>query len=136
MAGPAADPHADVAELAGRDPSTIAAEDVAAAAAGGDPIASAVWDETMELLGGGIVSIIHAFNPRLVVLGGGVTRAGDQLFEPVRRVVAERTMPWLAEVVKVVPAELGDLTGVLGAVAVALDRLEPMPSLHGSRSRR
>ena len=122
--------------LAGRDPSTIAAEDVAAAAAGGDPIASAVWDETMELLGGGIVSIIHAFNPRLVVLGGGVTRAGDQLFEPVRRVVAERTMPWLAEVVKVVPAELGELTGVLGAVAVALDRLEPMPSLHGSRSRR
>jgi hypothetical protein len=41
-------------------------------------------------------------------------------------------MPWLAEVVEVVPAELGKMTGVLGAVAVALDRLEPMPSLHGA----
>jgi hypothetical protein len=36
-------------------------------------------------------------------------------------VVAERTMPWLHEVVRVVPAELGDRTGILGAVAVALD---------------
>jgi glucokinase len=103
---------------------------VAAAARDGDPLAQAVWDETMELLGGGIVSIIHAFNPRLVVVGGGVTRAGDLLFEPVRRIVAERTMPWLAEAVEVVPAQLDELTGVLGAVAIALDRLEPMPSLH------
>ncbi|HEX7195816.1 MAG TPA: ROK family protein [Candidatus Limnocylindria bacterium] len=118
--------------LAARERSAITAEDVAAAARDGDPLARAVWDETMELLAGGIVSIIHAFNPRLVVLGGGVTRAGDLLFEPVRRIVAERTMPWLAEVVDVVPAELGELTGVLGAVAIALDRLEPMPSLHAS----
>lgn len=109
--------------LAGRSTNEISAEMVAAAARDGDQLARAVWDETMELLGGGIVSIIHAFNPRLVVLGGGVARAGDMLFEPVRRVVHDRAMPWLAEVVDVVPAELGDRTGVLGAVAVALDRI-------------
>ena len=68
-------------------------------------------------------SIVHAFNPELVVLGGGVTRAGDLLFEPVRRVVHERAMSWLAEPVRIVPAELGDMTGVLGAVAVALERI-------------
>jgi glucokinase len=73
------------------------------------------------LLGAGIVTIIHAFNPALVVLGGGVTRAGDDLFTPVRDVVAARTMPWLREVVEVVPAALGSATGILGAVAVALD---------------
>ena len=121
--------------LAGREPSSITAEHVAAAARDGDPLARAVWDETMELLGGGIVSIIHAFNPRLVVIGGGVARAGDLLFDPVRRIVSERTMSWLAEVVDVVPAQLGDLTGVLGAVAVALDRLDPMPSLHAAERR-
>ncbi|MFN2417458.1 MAG: ROK family protein [Candidatus Limnocylindria bacterium] len=121
--------------LAERDATQIRAEDVVAAARDGDPLASSLWAETMELLGGGVVSIIHAFNPRLVILGGGVTGAGDMLFGPVRRIVAERTMPWLGEVVEVVPAELGTMTGVLGAVAVALDRLEPMPSLHGSRSR-
>ena len=117
--------------LAGANPDTITAEDVASAARAGDAVATAVWDETMELLAGGIVSIVHAFNPRLVVIGGGVAAAGDIFFDPIRRIVAERTMPWLAEVVQVVPAELGNMTGVLGAVAVALDRLEPMPSLHG-----
>jgi glucokinase len=121
--------------LAAMDASDITAEHVAAAAMEGDPVASAVWDETMELLGGGIVSIIHAFNPRLVVIGGGVARAGDQLFDPVRRIVSERTMPWLAEVVDILPAQLGELTGVLGAVAVALDRLDPMPSLHAAERR-
>jgi len=128
----AADPSGPLAE---RDATEIRAEDVVAAARDGDPLASSLWAETMELLGGGVVSIIHAFNPRLVILGGGVTGAGDMLFDPVRRIVAERTMPWLGEVVEVVPAELGTMTGVLGAVAIALDRLEPMPSLHGSRSR-
>ena len=120
--------------LAQGDPGTISAERVADAARDGDPLASSIWDETMELLGGGIVSIIHAFNPRLVVLGGGVTAAGDLLFDPVRRIVAERAMPWLAAVVRVVPAELGALTGVHGAVAVALDRLESAGSPMSERT--
>ena len=102
----------------------ISAREVADAARDGDPLARRVWDETMELLGGGIVSIVHAFNPRLVILGGGVTRAGALLFDPVRRLVAERAMPWLAEPVEIVPAALGERAGVLGAVAVALDRMD------------
>jgi glucokinase len=106
-----------------RNPVEVTAEDVANAARDGDPLASTIWAESMELLGGGIVSIIHAFNPQRVVLGGGVTGAGDLLFEPVRRVVAERAMPWLAEPVRIVPAELGEMAGVLGAVAVALERI-------------
>ena len=107
--------------LAGR--AKVSARDVADAARDGDRLARRVWDTTTTLLGGGIVSIVHAFNPRLVVLGGGVTNAGDLLFEPVRRVVSERAMTWLSEPVNIVPAELGDRAGVLGAVAVALDRI-------------
>ena len=99
----------------------ITAELVAAAAGDGDAVAASVWDESMRLLGAGIVSIIHAFNPRLVILGGGVTRSGDQLFGPVRRVVDARAMPWLREAVEIVPAALGETTGILGAVAVAID---------------
>ncbi len=98
------------------------AAEVTAAVGAGDQLATEVWNETTTLLGAGIASMIHAFNPALVVLGGGVTKAGDLLFEPVRRAVAERTMPWLHEVVRIVPAELGDRTGILGAVTVALDR--------------
>jgi glucokinase len=103
------------------DGASLTAADVSAAAASGDPLAARIWGETMTLLGAGIASMIHAFNPALVVLGGGVTGAGDLLFAPVRRVVHERTMPWLHEVARIVPAELGDRTGILGAVAVALD---------------
>jgi glucokinase len=106
--------------LSGR--AEVTARDVADAARAGDPLARRVWDETMTLLGGGIVSIVHAFNPRLVILGGGVTGAGDLLFDPVGRIVGERAMPWLAQPLRIVPAELGDRTGVLGAVAVALER--------------
>ncbi|MBW3612395.1 MAG: ROK family protein [Chloroflexi bacterium] len=99
----------------------LTAADVSAAAEAGDPLAARVWSETTTLLGAGISSMIHAFNPSLVVLGGGVTAAGDLLLGPVRRAAAERTMPWLHEVVRIVPAELGDRAGILGAVAVALD---------------
>ena len=111
---------------------TISAQVVAGAAGDGDPLAGRIWDESMRLLGAGIVSIIHAFNPRLVILGGGVTRSGDQLFDPVRRVVDERTMPWLREAVEIVPAALGEMTGILGAVAVALDG----PAARGDRAAR
>lgn len=99
----------------------LTAAEVSAAAEAGDALAARVWSETTTLLGAGIASMIHAFNPALVVLGGGVTIAGDLLLDPVRRAVAERTMPWLHEVVRIVPAELGDRAGILGAVAVALD---------------
>ncbi len=113
--------------LGGRNPATITAKDVAGAANPGDPLASLVGDETMLLLGAGIASIIHAFNLQIVVLGG-VTHVGDQLFEPVRRVVRERTMPWSGHSSTVVPAELGERTGVLGAVAVALERIRATPA--------
>jgi glucokinase len=107
--------------LRDRDSSALSAVEVVDAVRAGDPLAQSVWDETMTLLGAGIASMIHAFNPSRVLLGGGVTKAGDLLFEPVRRIVAERTMPWLHEVVSILPAELGDRSGVLGAVAIALD---------------
>jgi glucokinase len=90
----------------------------------GDPLARAVWDETMELLGAGVASIINAFNPQRIILGGGITKAGRLLFEPVRRIALQRAMQPLAEVVDIIPAELGDRTGILGAVAIALARLE------------
>ena len=99
----------------------LTAAEVSAAAEAGDPLAERVWSETATLLGAGIATMIHAFNPSLVVLGGGVTRAGDLLLGPVRRAAAERTMSWLHEVVRIVPAQLGERAGILGAVAVALD---------------
>jgi glucokinase len=95
----------------------ISARDVAAAARQGDPLARAVWDESMAWLGMGIAAAANLLNPGRVVLGGGLTRAGALLFDPIRRVVAERA---LDPQIEVVPAALADEVGVLGGAALML----------------
>lgn len=99
----------------------VTAELVAKAAADGDDFALRVWSEAMYHLGLGVANVVNALNPRMVILGGGVTRAGDQLFGPVRKVVSERAMKPLAADVVIVPAANGDLVGLMGAFAVAIE---------------
>jgi glucokinase len=103
------------AEEAGMGPVTAA--DVAAAARAGDPVAVRVWNETVEALACGLTSIVNLFEPELVVLGGGVTRSGDQLLAPVRRLVKEQAMAPAGAAAEIVPASLGDQVGVVGAAA-------------------
>jgi glucokinase len=96
------------------------AADVAQAARAGNTIAAQVWDETCEALACGITSIVNLFEPEIVVLGGGVVRTGEQLLAPVRARVAEQV---IGGPVDVVAAALGDAVGVVGAAAVAYERL-------------
>ncbi|MGB9755058.1 ROK family protein [Roseiflexus castenholzii] len=101
--------------LATIPPDALTAQHVAEAAAAGDALARAVWDEAMGWLGIGIASAANLLNPGRVVLGGGLTRAGALLFDPVRHVVAQRAMdPELS----IVPAALGDDVGILGGAAL------------------
>ncbi len=102
----------------------ITSREVAEAARAGDPLACTVWDETAAVLGAGVGSIINLFNPRLVILGGGVTAVGDQLIAPVRRIALERAFPSMAAEADVVIAGLGADIGIVGAVAAAQVRLE------------
>jgi glucokinase len=95
------------------------AADVAAAALEGEPRAVAVWDETVEALACGLTSIVNLFEPELVVIGGGVSRTGEQLLGPVRERVRSQAMTPEGTVVKIVPAALGDRVGVVGAAAIA-----------------
>jgi len=74
-------------------------------------------------LGVGIASLVTIFNPEVVVLGGGFARAGDLLFDPARRVVAERTLPPARDVVRIVPALLGAEAGLIGAGLVGFEAL-------------
>ena len=103
--------------------SKVRAEDVAAAAAAGDELAADIWNETTAILGSAVANILDVFNPDLVVLGGGVTRAGRQLLEPVREAGLRQSMPPARRVADVVLAALGDEVGVVGAACVAMDRL-------------
>ncbi|HVX45909.1 MAG TPA: ROK family protein [Mycobacteriales bacterium] len=101
----------------------LTAADVSAAAAARDPLAQRIWTETTALLGSALADLVNAFEPDLVVLGGGVTRAGAALLEPCARLVAQEAMPPAAAAARVVLSELGDLVGIVGAAQVALDRL-------------
>jgi glucokinase len=101
-----------------RDGTTAA--DVAAAARAGDEIARRVWDETCEALACAITSIANVVEPDVVVLGGGVVREGEQLLGPVRTRVAEQH---IGPPLEIVAAKAGDAVGVVGAAAVAYERL-------------
>ncbi|OFX16462.1 MAG: hypothetical protein A2Z18_07670 [Armatimonadetes bacterium RBG_16_58_9] len=103
-------------------PDDVTAELVAKATAEGDEFASGIWYEAMRNYGIGVANVVNALNPRLVVLAGGVTKAGDLMFEPVRKVVAERAMRLLAEAVEIVPAANGDMMGLMGAFALSIEQ--------------
>jgi glucokinase len=98
------------------------AEDVAAAARAGDEVAREIWDETVDALACGLTSIVNVFEPELVVLGGGVTRAGEQLLGPVREWVRANAMEPAGRSADIVAAALGERVGVVGAAAVVYDR--------------
>ncbi|PZF80462.1 ROK family protein [Jiangella anatolica] len=104
------------------DPLTAA--DVAAAARAGDAFAREIWAETTDVLGQAVTDLVNVFEPELVVLGGGVTRSGALLLDPVAEAVARDAMPPAAKAARVVLAGLGDVVCVVGAGVVALDALE------------
>lgn len=101
----------------------LTAADVEQAALAGDPVAVAVWDATIDALACGLTSIVNLVEPELVVLGGGVTRAGEHLIGPVREAVLRQAMRPAARAVRIVRAGLGDRVGVVGAAAIAYERL-------------
>jgi glucokinase len=94
--------------------------EVSSAARSGDQAAQAAFAEVGHWLGVGLVNLTAAFDPALIVIGGGVSNAGELLLAPARQVLnadllgrGHRPPP------EVVPAELGQYAGVLGAGLLA-----------------
>jgi glucokinase len=84
----------------------------------GDAYANEVMKETAKFLGAGVANIINMLNPGMIVISGGVTRAGDHLFVPLRAEVRRRAFRSAEEACEIVPGELPQTAGVVGAVAV------------------
>jgi glucokinase len=103
--------------LAGGDPNAVNARLVCAAAAEGDPTALALVERLAERIAAGIAATVCVLNPRAVIIGGGLSRAGDTLVTPVTRHL--RTMvPAMPEILL---SALGDEAVALGAVQRAAD---------------
>jgi len=104
------------------DLAKITAQVVYEAAHDGDAYAREVVHDTAKVLGAGVANIINIFNPQVVVICGGVTLAGDQLFVPLRSEVKRRAFKPAANACRIVPGELTGTAGVYGAAAVFMRR--------------
>ena len=93
----------------------ITAETVDKAATAGDPLARRLVEETGRLLGYGLVSVIHTFNPRRLVLGGGVIDGMPSLVPAATEVIEANAMKVFLEDFEIAPAALGGDAGVIGA---------------------
>jgi glucokinase len=70
----------------------------------------------------GLKAAIMLLNPARIVIGGGISRAGDSLFVPLREELGRQITAWSRARVDVVPAELGDDSVLWGAMALATRR--------------
>lgn len=86
----------------------------------GDKVAIQIIDEALTYLGIGVANAITIFDPDVVIIGGGVSKAGEIVFDKVKEVVNTRCFKSMAEHCEVVPAALGTDAGVIGAVALAI----------------
>lgn len=104
-------------DLVNGDVSRITAAIVFEASKRGDLVALDIVRDTAHFLGVGIANLINIFNPDLVVVAGGVTQAGDLLFDPLRAEVRRRAFKHAVDACKIVPGALPLSAGVVGAVA-------------------
>lgn len=86
----------------------------------GDPIAKQMWEDLGDELGAALASVVWIINPDTIVIGGGVAKAGDLLFEPARRSIRGRTSDLHAKL-RVVPAALGNDAGIIGNAELGLE---------------
>ena len=94
---------------------------LAEAARNGEDVAIAAFSRAGAALGVGIASAVHLCDVSVVTVGGGLSAAGDLLFEPLRAAYAEHAGLSYARAVPVVPAQLGGNVGLIGAAALVLD---------------
>ena len=98
------------------------ARDIALAAQKGDPLSLEAFKWAGRNLGVGLASLANIFDPQLMVLGGGLSRAGMLLLSPAVEEFRSRVLPLHRDNIKVKLASLGKMGGVLGAAIMALNR--------------
>jgi glucokinase len=89
----------------------------------GDPVAREIVAHCIRIWSVGTVGLVHAYDPEVVVIGGGVMQRGDEILAPVRRYVEENSWaPCCA--IQFRAAELGSDAGLLGAASLLREALD------------
>jgi glucokinase len=113
-----------ITDLCGGDLNLITPELVCQAALAGDAIAREIYEQAGTMIGYGVANVVVAVTPRRVILGGGVVAAGDLILEPIRRAARARVRVADAEAVEIIPAQLGNNAGLMGAAVWARQQVE------------
>ncbi len=107
----------------------ITAKTIAGAVRQNDDLARSVWEDACRYLAIGCLNAQHSFNPAMIVLGGGMSGAGDLLLSAVRAHLADQRWSLMDDAPEVVLADLGNDAGMIGAGGLML-------SLSGERAER
>lgn len=105
-------------ELCKGDTTRISARMVFQAALRADEAAQRVIADTARYLGIATAALVNVLNPAMVVIGGGVSAAGEQLLAPLRQEVLQRAMQGPAQAAQIVQAALGNEAGIIGAASL------------------
>lgn len=107
-----------ITEFAASEGEAVSSRHVFQAMASGDEAAHGVIEQAIDYMAIGLSNIIHSFNPDRIVIGGGVSKAGDLLFPALRAKTEEYLMQPYRDTFVIVPAELKDDVGLIGAAAL------------------
>ncbi len=102
-------------------PADHSPEALATLAREGDPVAREAWGMVAFYLGSNLMSTIYLLNPDAIVIGGGVSYAGDLLFGPLKRRLEETLTKECFDHLTVVNARFGNTAGIIGCSAMAAD---------------
>lgn len=85
----------------------------------GDEVAVRVFDQYVDHLASACTAVIHLLDPEVIAIGGGVSHAGDFLFEPLRKKALEKC--FFDSHGDIVPAVMGNDAGIIGAAMLGLE---------------
>ena len=108
-------------QSSGRKPEGITAKEIVQAASEGDVAALEIVREAAHWLARGLLTVIRILNPDRIVLGGGLTLAGQILLSPLHECLAELASPTIGYSTEIVIAGLGTYSPLYGAAGMALD---------------
>jgi len=86
----------------------------------GDQAATEIWMKSIQALSCAIASLINVLDPEAVIIGGGMSSAGEALFQPLQKFINEVEWRPGGHRVKILPAQLGDWAGAFGAARFAM----------------
>ncbi len=109
-----------IADYLPEDNTRPSGEMITIAAREGDQLALDLFHEIGSYLGIAISNVINFISPDYIVIGGGVSKAGDLLFNPIKKEISYRALPSSSDYTEIVQADYQEEAGIIGAIELCL----------------